>query len=263
MRGTNTGSIKSSSLPHSHTEGPRRPTNKSSRFNILTRSRSISSKGGDESTKKEPAKKDTTKLKTKTSTPQKVPEKERDQEREKDSERGKEKEREHEPEREREKKITKQATSESVSRGVPIEQKDKGFKNRVAMGSNVRNRSLDRVPVLDSEDDGLHAPRKESHFFSSSFKENGSGASFLSNIRNQGSKAADGIGKAAKGLAGKIGRSGSHHEKETVVPENWVPRVINLPLVEQTRMTRISHRLEDSKDKTEFWMPALPWRCIE
>jgi len=36
-----------------------------------------------------------------------------------------------------------------------------------------------------------------------------------------------------------------------------------LPLVEQTRKTRIAKRLEDSKDKTEFWMPALPWRCIE
>jgi hypothetical protein len=28
-------------------------------------------------------------------------------------------------------------------------------------------------------------------------------------------------------------------------------------------LTRISTRLEQSRDKTEFWMPALPWRCIE
>jgi hypothetical protein len=39
--------------------------------------------------------------------------------------------------------------------------------------------------------------------------------------------------------------------------------VINLPLVEQTRITRISKKIEASKDKTEFWMPSLPWRCIE
>ena len=40
-------------------------------------------------------------------------------------------------------------------------------------------------------------------------------------------------------------------------------KVISLPLPEQARISRISKRLEDSKDKTEFWMPALPWRCIE
>lgn len=44
---------------------------------------------------------------------------------------------------------------------------------------------------------------------------------------------------------------------------NYVCKVINLPLAEQTRLTRISKRLADSKDKTEFWMPALPWRCID
>ena len=45
--------------------------------------------------------------------------------------------------------------------------------------------------------------------------------------------------------------------------ENHVLSIIKLPLVEQTRLTRISKRLEDSRDKTEFWMPALPWRCID
>ena len=61
---------------------------------------------------------------------------------------------------------------------------------------------------------------------------------------------------------GKIGRSHSNTEKE--VPDSeYVLKVINLPLVEQTRVTRISKNLEQCKDKTEYWMPSLPWRCIE
>jgi len=52
--------------------------------------------------------------------------------------------------------------------------------------------------------------------------------------------------------------------KEPVIDdEHYVLKVINLPLVEQTRLTRISKRLEDSRDKTEFWMPAFPWRAID
>jgi hypothetical protein len=58
-------------------------------------------------------------------------------------------------------------------------------------------------------------------------------------------------------------RSGSSHEKDAQTEENYHLKVINLGLIEQTRKTRISKRLEASKDKTEFWMPALPWRCIE
>jgi hypothetical protein len=45
--------------------------------------------------------------------------------------------------------------------------------------------------------------------------------------------------------------------------EHYVIKVLNMPLVEQTRKTRISKRLEDSRDKTEFWMPAFPWRAID
>jgi hypothetical protein len=45
--------------------------------------------------------------------------------------------------------------------------------------------------------------------------------------------------------------------------EHYVLKVINLPLIEQARLTRISKRLEDSRDKTEFWMPAFPWRAID
>ncbi|KAJ0345170.1 hypothetical protein COL26b_009670 [Colletotrichum chrysophilum] len=65
-------------------------------------------------------------------------------------------------------------------------------------------------------------------------------------------------------LFGKGGRSGSTTEKEPVIDdEHYQLKTINLPLVEQTRRTRISKRLEDSRDKTEFWMPAFPWRAID
>lgn len=84
----------------------------------------------------------------------------------------------------------------------------------------------------------------------------------MSNLKNS----AKGAEKVGRGLLGKIGRSGSTNEKESlqvVDDENYVQVVLNLPLREQTRKTRISKRLEDSRDKTEFWMPAFPWRAID
>ena len=90
----------------------------------------------------------------------------------------------------------------------------------------------------------------------------GGGSHLFTNIKNNTTKAADGLGKAGKGFFGKIARSGSSNAKEEE-PEHYVICVINLPLIEQTRRTRIAQRLEDSKDKTEFWIPALPWRCID
>lgn len=62
---------------------------------------------------------------------------------------------------------------------------------------------------------------------------------------------------------GKGGRSSKEAERDAVDDEHYQLKVINLPLVEQTRRTRISKRLEDSRDKTEFWMPAFPWRAID
>ena len=69
-------------------------------------------------------------------------------------------------------------------------------------------------------------------------------------------------GNAFFNRLGKIGRSSSNHERE--IPDSeYVLKIINQPLVDQTRKTRISKQLGDCKDKTEFWMPSLPWRCIE
>lgn len=91
----------------------------------------------------------------------------------------------------------------------------------------------------------------------------GASAALFSNIKQSSTGAAATIGKAGKGFFGKITRSGSTNERELVNDDSYVCSVINLPLIEQTRRTRISKRLEDCKDKTEFWMPALPYRCIE
>ena len=141
---------------------------------------------------------------------------------------------------------------------------------RDMMSSNTRNRSADRQPQNSNGQENVDVHREDRHpgqglsaSNSKVFRESGGvygGSHILSNIKNTSSKAADGLNKARAGIFGKISRSGSSNAKEE---ERYVLRVINLPLIDQTRLTRIAKRLEDSKDKTEFWMPALPWRCIE
>lgn len=95
----------------------------------------------------------------------------------------------------------------------------------------------------------------------------------LSFRENAGSTLMHGLKNTAK-AAGGIGKAGTKFFKQTKQPHGlgsypmdsaqfYQLKVINRPLREQTRVTRIAKRLEDSKDKTEFWMPALPWRCIE
>ncbi|KAL9022543.1 MAG: hypothetical protein Q9185_000253 [Variospora sp. 1 TL-2023] len=139
---------------------------------------------------------------------------------------------------------------------------------RDLMGSAIRNKSADRQPTnkastasnLRGRPGGEH---RAPHPSSSTVFRDGTGSKLFANIRGTSSKAADGLGKAGKGLFNKMGRSGSSNAKEETVDPHYVLKVINLPLVEQTRHTRIARRLEDSRDKTEFWMPALPWRCID
>jgi hypothetical protein len=94
-----------------------------------------------------------------------------------------------------------------------------------------------------------------------SFREGGGGHAFLTNLKSSATK---GAGAFSKGLFGKAGRSSSTNEREPIVDdEHYQLKVINQPLVQQTRLTRISKKLEDSRDKTEFWMPAFPWRAID
>ncbi|ETI26901.1 hypothetical protein G647_10000 [Cladophialophora carrionii CBS 160.54] len=144
---------------------------------------------------------------------------------------------------------------------IKFDHRDRAFGTEA--GATTRNRSADR----QTRDDFLSA-RKERQTgnlpMSHSFRE-GSTLQILSNIGQTGKGVGDRIGKAGKGFFGKITRSGSSNERETptVTDDNYVCTTINLPLVKQTRKTRIARRLEVSKDKTEFWMPALPWRCID
>ncbi|KAI2769233.1 hypothetical protein F4815DRAFT_44663 [Daldinia loculata] len=138
---------------------------------------------------------------------------------------------------------------------------ERSFRNM--MNSTIRNHSADRAPPRDAPGNKEHRHDKD-HYRShpSSFKDsNSNGSTFLNGLKSSGSRAADMI---SKGLFGRSGRSASTSDKDTGVDdEHYVLKVINLPLVEQTRLTRISKRLEDSRDKTEFWMPAFPWRAID
>ncbi|KAK4546030.1 hypothetical protein LTR36_002167 [Oleoguttula mirabilis] len=118
-----------------------------------------------------------------------------------------------------------------------------------------RGKSAERAAVSEGDDNVTelkpqHNKEKE--------KEKGG---FMSGSKHVVSKATKGGGNLFTRL-GKIGRSSSSNEKE--VPDNeYVLKIINQPLVEQTRITRISKDLSSCRDKTEYWMPSLPWRCID
>ncbi|KAK4992681.1 hypothetical protein LTR50_001016 [Elasticomyces elasticus] len=153
-------------------------------------------------------------------------------------------------------------------RTAPLE-KDQSFRDM--MNSNTRNRSADRATAVESEDDKPDrtdkADRtdkmKDKQLHHSTSHKEGGGSGFMSSFKNTSAKAAGDVGKVGRGFFGRLTRSGSSNEREVATTEDYKPSVINLPLVEQTRISRICARLADCKDKTEFWMPALPWRCID
>ncbi len=139
--------------------------------------------------------------------------------------------------------------------------RERAFKDPV--GSSIRNRSADR-PAMQSQDSLSTSAKsnRQNLAVSNSFRD-GAGSHLLSNLHQTGKGMGARLGTAGKGFLGKITRSGSGNERELVTDDNYHCTVINLPLVQQTRRTRIAKKLELSRDKTEFWMPALPWRCIE
>ena len=140
---------------------------------------------------------------------------------------------------------------------INLESHDRSFRHM--MNSSARNHSADRA-FRDTSSHKEYRNDKENRSQPASIKDNG-GYTFFGGLKSSGSRAADMI---SKGLFGKSGRSASTSEREPVIDdEHYVLKVINLPLIEQTRKTRISKRLEDSRDKTEFWMPAFPWRAID
>ncbi|OJJ42930.1 hypothetical protein ASPZODRAFT_75242 [Penicilliopsis zonata CBS 506.65] len=126
-----------------------------------------------------------------------------------------------------------------------------------------------RPPAMGYSENGYAHTRKERNYggsmvTSASLSQvSGASAALFNNIKQSSSGAADRLGKAGKGFFGKITRSGSTNERELLTDDNYICSVINLPLIKQTRKTRIAKRLEDCRDKTEFWMPALPYRCID
>jgi hypothetical protein len=114
------------------------------------------------------------------------------------------------------------------------------------------------------EDHGSRRDRNEHGSVASNSYNESKGAALMSSLGSGARKVGGKMDSARKGIFGKLGRSSSNHETPTLVTnEPYVCKVIHKPLIEQTRLTRISSRLEQSRDKTEFWMPALPWRCIE
>ncbi|KAK7951320.1 RhoGAP domain-containing protein [Apiospora aurea] len=145
-------------------------------------------------------------------------------------------------------------------RTAPVEPHDRS--HRQMMNATPRNHSADRAAPRDiSAHKEQRRDRDNNHNRSHPSSLHNTSGSFFNGLRTSGTRAADII---SKGLFGKGVRSGSTTEKEPVVDdEHYQIKVINLPLVEQTRITRISKRLEKSKDKTEFWMPAFPWRAID
>ena len=105
--------------------------------------------------------------------------------------------------------------------------------------------------------------REAQQSLSSSYRKNNS-SGFFGEFKSSSSKAADGLGKAGRGFFSKLTRSGSSNDRVGGAPEEeYEPRVLKLPLIQQTRETRIARSYDNCRDKTEFWMPALPWRCIE
>ncbi|KAK1143647.1 hypothetical protein N8T08_006257 [Aspergillus melleus] len=145
---------------------------------------------------------------------------------------------------------------------APPVRQERGTKNTA--NATVRNHVADR-PIENSG-----GPVRKDRYHggamvpSASLSQvSGASAALFNNIKQSSSGAADRIGKAGKGFFGKITRSGSTNERELINDDNYVCSVINLPLIEQARRSRIAKRLEDCKDKTEFWMPALPYRCID
>ncbi|KAF2034679.1 hypothetical protein EK21DRAFT_97317 [Setomelanomma holmii] len=146
---------------------------------------------------------------------------------------------------------------------APLE-KGQSWRSLVGQGK-MRTHSADRHDSNHRNED--HAPgrdRVEQGSLASSSYNESRGTNLMSSLGSGARKVHDKMDSARKGIFGKLGRSSSNHETPTLVTnEPYICKVIHKPLIEQTRLTRISSRLEQSRDKTEFWMPALPWRCID
>ncbi len=147
-------------------------------------------------------------------------------------------------------------TSATAPRTAPLQARDRSFRDM--MSSAVRNHSAERSQSRDMggrmrEQEALPAQRLGPAYPPTP------GGAFFSNLKHS---------KAAGILSNRFFGGSSRHEapplrEPAVDDEHYVLKVLSLPLIQQARLTRISKRLEDSRDKTEFWMPAFPWRAID
>lgn len=141
---------------------------------------------------------------------------------------------------------------EAPPKTAPLPPDRKEEMQRLKSAKDKRGRSAER-PVHRDSDEGAQLRQAKDK----DKKEHG----FVTAGKNVASRTSKAGGNFLTRL-GKIGRSSSNHERD--VPDSeYVLKVINQPLVEQTRITRISKDLSSCRDKTEYWMPSLPWRCIE
>lgn len=150
-------------------------------------------------------------------------------------------------------------TKERISQ---LAQMNNGRSRSVDQTANME--SLEALPIRPPRRDKKSDKEKEREQVATNYRRTNQ-TGFFGGFGNSSSKAADGLGKASRGLLQKLTRSGSSTDKagHAGIEEEFEPRLLKLPLIQQTRETRIAKSYDHCRDKTEFWMPALPWRCIE
>ena len=94
--------------------------------------------------------------------------------------------------------------------------------------------------------------------------------SFFGRVKATSSRASDGFRKAAAMISvKKTGRSGSRSGSgsgpgaKPPYEDKYQPKLLILPLAEQVKLTRPSKLGHKPCDKPSFWLPALPYRCLE
>lgn len=93
----------------------------------------------------------------------------------------------------------------------------------------------------------------------------------LSSVKGGPSKTAPNRpAKPSKGIF-RFMRTGSGNDETSEVAlqaqmayeDHFTFQNITLPIEMQTRHSRICANISDAKDKTEYWLPAILYRCIE
>lgn len=123
------------------------------------------------------------------------------------------------------------------------------------MGSNGNNANSGMQPHHDQSTVGA------SHPLNNRDNRNKPSAitSSMAHIRHGAGKAKDLFGRMRAGNT-----SDRQSEQQRLSEnENFSLDILQRPLVEQTRISRVCKDYDDCNSKTEYWMPALPYRCID